>query len=29
VKQIARRHGGDVVYDAAHGSCFAVTLPAV
>src|SRR6478672_1680905 len=29
VKQIARRHGGDVVYDSAHGSCFAVTLPAV
>jgi signal transduction histidine kinase len=29
VRQIARRHGGDVVYDAAHGSCFAVTLPAV
>jgi signal transduction histidine kinase len=29
VKQIARRHGGDVVYDTAHGSCFAVTLPAV
>jgi two-component system, OmpR family, sensor histidine kinase RstB len=29
VKQIARRHGGDVVYDSARGSCFAVTLPAV
>jgi signal transduction histidine kinase len=28
VKQIARRHGGDVVYDAARGSCFTVTLPA-
>ena len=27
VKQIARRHGGDVVYDAARGSCFTVTLP--
>jgi signal transduction histidine kinase len=29
VKQIARRHGGDVVYDSERGSCFAVTLPAV
>jgi signal transduction histidine kinase len=28
VTQIARRHGGDVVYDAARGSCFTVTLPA-
>jgi signal transduction histidine kinase len=28
VKQIARRHGGDVLYDAARGSCFTVTLPA-
>jgi signal transduction histidine kinase len=28
VKQIARRHGGDVVYDVARGSCFTVTLPA-
>ena len=28
VKQIARRHGGHVVYDAARGSCFTVTLPA-
>jgi signal transduction histidine kinase len=28
VKQIARRHGGDVIYDAAHGSGFTVTLPA-
>ena len=27
VKQIARRHGGDVVYDVARG-CFTVTLPA-
>jgi signal transduction histidine kinase len=29
VKQITRRHGGDVVYDSERGSCFAVTLPAV
>jgi signal transduction histidine kinase len=29
VKQIARRHGGDVSYDPAHGNCFTVTLPAV
>ena len=29
VKQIARRHGGDVAYDAARGNCFTVTLPAL
>jgi signal transduction histidine kinase len=29
VKQITRRHGGDVAYDIERGSCFAVTLPAV
>ncbi|MGZ3283322.1 MAG: sensor histidine kinase [Xanthobacteraceae bacterium] len=29
VKQITRRHGGDVAYDSERGSCFAVTLPAV
>jgi signal transduction histidine kinase len=28
VRQIARRHGGDVGYEPAQGSCFAVTLPA-
>jgi signal transduction histidine kinase len=28
VRQIARRHGGDVVYDPARGSCFTVNLPA-
>ena len=28
VKQIARRHGGDVSYDAERGSCFTVSLPA-
>ncbi|MEA2947635.1 MAG: hypothetical protein QOI40_2965 [Alphaproteobacteria bacterium] len=28
VRQIARRHGGDVSYDGERGSCFAVTLPA-
>jgi signal transduction histidine kinase len=28
VKQIARRHGGDVTYDAARGNCFTVSLPA-
>jgi signal transduction histidine kinase len=28
VKQIARRHAGDVTYDAERGSCFTVTLPA-
>jgi signal transduction histidine kinase len=28
VRQIARRHGGDVSYDPARGSCFTVTLPA-
>jgi signal transduction histidine kinase len=27
VKQIARRHAGDVTYDAARGNCFTVTLP--
>lgn len=29
VRQIARRHGGDVAYRGESGSCFAVTLPAV
>ena len=29
VRQIARRHGGDVTYDPERGSCFTVTLPAV
>ena len=29
VKQITRRHGGDVAYDSERGSCFVVTLPAV
>jgi signal transduction histidine kinase len=28
VRQIARRHGGDVAYDAERGSSFTVTLPA-
>ena len=28
VRQIARRHGGEVTYDPERGSCFAVTLPA-
>ena len=28
VRQIARRHGGDVSYDPERGSCFTVTLPA-
>jgi signal transduction histidine kinase len=28
VRQIARRHGGDVGYEPAQGSCFTVTLPA-
>ena len=28
VRQIARRHGGDVSYEPAQGSCFTVTLPA-
>src|SRR5712691_11118296 len=28
VRQIARRHGGDVSYNAERGSCFTVTLPA-
>jgi signal transduction histidine kinase len=28
VRQIARRHGGDVSYEPAHGNCFIVTLPA-
>jgi signal transduction histidine kinase len=26
-RQIARRHGGDVVYEAERGSCFTVSLP--
>jgi signal transduction histidine kinase len=29
VRQIARRHGGDVAYNPTHGSCFEVTLPAL
>jgi len=29
VRQIARRHGGDVVYDPQRGSCFTVSLPAL
>ena len=29
VRQIARRHGGEVGYSAERGSCFTVTLPAV
>jgi signal transduction histidine kinase len=28
VRQIARRHGGDVTYNPQHGSAFTVTLPA-
>ena len=28
VRQIARRHGGDVTYNPERGSCFTVTLPA-
>jgi two-component system, OmpR family, sensor histidine kinase RstB len=28
VRQIARRHGGDVSYEPTHGNCFIVTLPA-
>jgi signal transduction histidine kinase len=28
VRQIARRHGGDVAYNAEHGSSFILTLPA-
>jgi signal transduction histidine kinase len=28
VRQIARRHGGDVAYNSERGSCFTVTLPA-
>jgi len=28
VRQIARRHGGDVIYNPERGSCFSVTLPA-
>src|SRR5262249_10252981 len=28
VRQIARRHGGDVTYEAERGSCFMVNLPA-
>jgi signal transduction histidine kinase len=28
VKQIARRHGGDVTYNPQHGNAFTVTLPA-
>jgi signal transduction histidine kinase len=27
VRQIARRHGGDVAYEVEHGSCFMVSLP--
>ena len=27
VRQIARRHGGEVAYDSERGSCFTVTLP--
>ena len=29
VRQIARRHGGEVTYNPERGSCFEVTLPAV
>jgi signal transduction histidine kinase len=29
VRQIARRHGGDVAYHPERGNCFTVTLPAV
>jgi signal transduction histidine kinase len=28
VRQIARRHGGEVTYRPEHGNCFTVTLPA-
>ncbi len=28
VRQIARRHGGDVAYNSERGNCFTVTLPA-
>jgi len=28
VRQIAQRHGGDVVYDPEQGSSFTVSLPA-
>jgi len=28
VRQIARRHGGDVTYQPERGNCFTVTLPA-
>jgi signal transduction histidine kinase len=28
VRQIARRHGGEVAYNPERGSCFTVTLPA-
>jgi signal transduction histidine kinase len=28
VQQIARRHGGDVIYNPERGSCFTVVLPA-
>jgi len=27
VRQIARRHGGDVAYEAERGNCFTVSLP--
>jgi signal transduction histidine kinase len=27
VRQIARRHGGDVIYESERGSCFTVSLP--
>jgi signal transduction histidine kinase len=29
VRQIARRHAGDVPYNPERGSCFTVTLPAI
>ena len=29
VRQIARRHGGDVTYNPERGSCFTVMLPAI
>jgi signal transduction histidine kinase len=29
VRQIARRHAGDVTYNPERGSCFTVTLPAI
>jgi signal transduction histidine kinase len=28
VRQIARRHGGDVAYHPERGSCFTVSMPA-